>query len=75
MTQVLNETVFDHIPQSRKASILFTTRTRKAAVDQAGSNIIELGGFSDGEATESVKKQLLRQQQEEDNKCIRDQRR
>lgn len=35
--------LMDYLPHSRKGSIIFTTRTRKAAIDLAGSNVVELG--------------------------------
>ena len=50
----------DYLPASCKGSIIFTTRNRKAAVKQAGNNIIEVGEMNPADAKEVLKKSLLR---------------
>ena len=49
----------DYLPASCKGSIIFTTRNRKAAVKQAGNNIIEVGEMNPADAKEVLKKSLL----------------
>ncbi|KAH8723879.1 kinesin light chain, partial [Phaeosphaeriaceae sp. PMI808] len=52
--------LIDYLPHSsRKGSIVFTTRTREAAVDLAGSNGVELGELSEGEGKEVLRTRLL----------------
>jgi len=52
--------LIDYLPHSsRKGSIVFTTRTREAAVDLAGSNSVELGELSEGEGKEVLRTRLL----------------
>ncbi|KAI9778746.1 MAG: hypothetical protein M1816_003919 [Peltula sp. TS41687] len=50
----------DYLPQSRKGSIVFTTRTRKAAIDLAGSDATELGKLDVSEAKEVLRTRLVR---------------
>jgi hypothetical protein len=50
--------LIDYLLYSRKGSIVFTTRTRKAAVDLARSNVIELGELSEGEGKEVLRTRL-----------------
>jgi tetratricopeptide (TPR) repeat protein len=49
----------DYIPTSRKGSVLFTTRTRAAAIRLAESNVIALGGMDQNEAAEVLRTRLL----------------
>ncbi|KAF2475260.1 kinesin light chain [Lindgomyces ingoldianus] len=52
--------LIDYLPHSnRKGSIVFTTRTREAAVDLAGSNSVELGELGEGEGKEVLRTRLL----------------
>lgn len=60
----LNETsgadrLVDWLPLSRKGSIVFTTRTRTAAVRLAESNVIALGELTEAEARDMLRKRLL----------------
>ncbi|KAH8684353.1 hypothetical protein BGZ60DRAFT_502573 [Tricladium varicosporioides] len=52
--------LIDYLPASCKGSIIFTTRTRKAAVKQAGSDIIQVDEMSQDDAMEFLRKSLLR---------------
>ena len=49
----------DYLPDSRSGSIVFTTRTRKAAVDLAGSIVVELGELTEKEAEKVLSTRLL----------------
>lgn len=62
--------LFDYLPRSRKGSIVFTTRTRKAAVHQVDNNVLELGELSEVEAKEVLGKRLIRKNQLNDNKVV-----
>jgi tetratricopeptide (TPR) repeat protein len=53
------ERLIDYLPSSRHGSILFTTRTRLAAVELSGANSIALGQLTISEATDILKKRLL----------------
>jgi tetratricopeptide (TPR) repeat protein/RecA/RadA recombinase len=53
------ERLIDYLPSSRHGSVLFTTRTRLAAVDLSGANSIALGQLTILEATEVLKTRLL----------------
>ncbi|KAI1524035.1 hypothetical protein PtrSN001C_011210 [Pyrenophora tritici-repentis] len=55
--------LIDYLPHSRKGSIVFTTRTRKAAIDLAENNVIVLGELSEREALEMVRTRLILEQQ------------
>ncbi|KAF2181607.1 kinesin light chain 1 [Zopfia rhizophila CBS 207.26] len=55
--------LIDYLPRSRKGSIVFTTRTRVAAVKLAESNVIALGELDKAEATEVLKTRLLQEHQ------------
>jgi tetratricopeptide (TPR) repeat protein len=55
--------LIDYLPHSRKGSIIFTTRTRKAAIDLAGSTVVELGELNDQEAREMLGTRLLPEHQ------------
>jgi len=50
----------DHLPFSRKGSILFTTRNRKAAVKQAGVDIITLEEMSEIDSQKLLKTSLIK---------------
>lgn len=54
-----NARLIDYLPKSRKGSIVFTTRTAKAAVDLAGNNVIELGELNGSEARNLLKIRLF----------------
>jgi hypothetical protein len=47
------------LPQSRRGAIIFTTRTRTAALKLAELNLISLGGLERVEASDLLKKRLL----------------
>jgi tetratricopeptide (TPR) repeat protein len=53
------ERLIDYLPSSRHGSILFTTRTRLAAVELSGANSIALGQLTISEATEVLETRLL----------------
>jgi tetratricopeptide (TPR) repeat protein len=48
----------DYLPHSRKGSIVFTTRTRKAAVKLAGGNHIQLNELEEAEARKMLEKHV-----------------
>lgn len=54
--------LIDYIPYSRKGSIVFTTRTRVAAIKLAES-VLELGKLEKAEAKEILRKRLLQEHQ------------
>jgi hypothetical protein len=51
--------LIDYLPYSRYGLIIFTTRTQKAAVKQAGSNIIKLYQMDQVEAKKVLEKSLI----------------
>jgi hypothetical protein len=51
--------LIDYLPSSHYGSIIFTTRTRKAAVKQAGSNMIKVYEMNQVEAKEVLEKSLI----------------
>jgi tetratricopeptide (TPR) repeat protein len=53
------------LPRSGKGSIIFTTRTRAAAIELAEDRIIALGEFENAEAIEILHKRLLPEHQHE----------
>ncbi|KAF2726400.1 hypothetical protein EJ04DRAFT_223043, partial [Polyplosphaeria fusca] len=53
------ERLIDFVPHSRKGSVLFTTRTRKAAVDLAGGTALQLGELDEREAKELLRARLF----------------
>ncbi|KAF2647204.1 TPR-like protein [Lophiostoma macrostomum CBS 122681] len=55
--------LIDNLPYSRKGSIVFTTRTRVAAVKLAESKVIALGELDKVEATELLKTRLFQEHQ------------
>jgi tetratricopeptide (TPR) repeat protein len=55
----VTERLIDYLPQSRKGSVIFTTRTTKAAIELAGSNVIELGQLDATDAKELARTRLL----------------
>ncbi|KFA81514.1 hypothetical protein S40288_09942 [Stachybotrys chartarum IBT 40288] len=62
--------LIDYLPHSRKGSIVFTTRTRKAAIALAGSKVIELGKLNVREAKEVLGKRLLQKGLLEDDEIV-----
>jgi tetratricopeptide (TPR) repeat protein len=65
--------LIDYLPRSRKGSVIFTTRTAKAANDLAESNVIELGELGKEEAKEMLRTRLLlKHQHQVENKAIVD---
>ena len=52
--------MIDYLPQSRKGSTVFTTRTRVAAIKLAKSNVIALGELDEKEARKILETRLLR---------------
>ena len=55
--------LIDWLPHSRKGSIVFTTRTREAAIKLAASNVVPLGELTETEAEEVMKSRLLQEHQ------------
>jgi tetratricopeptide (TPR) repeat protein len=53
--------LFDWLPYSRKGSIVFTTRTREAAIKLAESNVVPLGKLTKAEAEEVLETRLLQE--------------
>jgi tetratricopeptide (TPR) repeat protein len=53
------ERLIDYLPSSRHGSVLFTTRTRLAAVELSGANSIALGRLTISEATDVLETHLL----------------
>jgi hypothetical protein len=53
------ERLIDYLPSSRHGSVLFTTRTRLAAVELSGANSIALGQLTICEATDVLETHLL----------------
>jgi tetratricopeptide (TPR) repeat protein len=51
--------LIDYLPSSRYGWIIFTTRTRKAAVKQAGNNIIKVYEMDQVEARKVLEKSLI----------------
>jgi tetratricopeptide (TPR) repeat protein len=51
--------LIDYLPSSRYGSIIFTTRTRTAAVKQAGNNIIKIYEMDQVEARKVLEKSLI----------------
>jgi hypothetical protein len=65
--------LLDYLLHSRKGSIVFTTRTAKAANDLAESDVIELGELGEEEAKEVLKTRLsLKHQHQVENQAIVD---
>jgi tetratricopeptide (TPR) repeat protein len=55
--------LIDYLPHSRKGAIVFTTRTRVAAIQLAENNVIALGELDKPEAIEILRTRLLREHQ------------
>jgi tetratricopeptide (TPR) repeat protein len=53
------ERLIDYLPSGRHGSVLFTTRTRLAAVELSGANSIALGQLTISEATDVMETRLL----------------
>jgi tetratricopeptide (TPR) repeat protein len=53
------ERLIDYLPSSRHGSVLFTTRTRLAAVELSGANSIALGQLTISEAIDVLETRLL----------------
>jgi tetratricopeptide (TPR) repeat protein len=49
----------DFLPCSRHGSVVFTTRTRNAAIDLAGGTVMQLGELTEEEAGEVLRTRLL----------------
>ncbi|KAF2176127.1 TPR-like protein, partial [Zopfia rhizophila CBS 207.26] len=49
----------DYLPKSKHGSILFTTRTRKAATKLAGKNVISVSEMNENVAKDLLKKSLI----------------
>ncbi|KAF1981079.1 kinesin light chain, partial [Aulographum hederae CBS 113979] len=61
--------LIDYLPHSRRGSVLFTTRTRKAAVRQAESTILDVGLLSPTEAKDLLRKRLISTHQKVDERA------
>jgi tetratricopeptide (TPR) repeat protein len=59
------ERLIDYLPSSRHGSVLFTTRTRLAAVELSGANSIALGQLTISEATCVLETRLLSEHRHE----------
>lgn len=59
--------LFDHLPNNRRGSLLFTTRTRKAAIKEAGVNTMQLLEMSQKEARNVLEKSLVEKSLLEDH--------
>ncbi|KAF2198804.1 purine and uridine phosphorylase [Delitschia confertaspora ATCC 74209] len=68
----ITDRLIDCLPHSRKGSIIFTTRTREAAIKLAESNVILLGKLNDQEAKEMLSRRLSQEHQHqlEDGKTV-----
>jgi tetratricopeptide (TPR) repeat protein len=53
--------LIDCLPQSRQGSVIFTTRTRAAAMELAQNNVMALGELQRGEAVDMLDRRLLQQ--------------
>ncbi|KAF2494969.1 hypothetical protein BU16DRAFT_590237 [Lophium mytilinum] len=62
--------LIDYLPHSRKGSIIFTTRTRKAAIKLAPNNAVKLGELDEGEAKEVLGKLLLQKDMPKDDDMV-----
>jgi tetratricopeptide (TPR) repeat protein len=62
--------LIDHLPRSRKGSIVFTTRIRKAAVKLAGSNHIQLNELNEAEAKKMLEQKMPNEDLLEDGKVV-----
>jgi len=51
--------LINFVPHSRKGSVLFTTRSRKAAVDLAGGNALQLDELDKREVKELLSARLM----------------
>jgi tetratricopeptide (TPR) repeat protein len=59
--------LIDYLPYSRKGNIIFTTRTKKAALRLAENNILQLDKLSKEEAKEVLRTRLLPEYQHQVN--------
>jgi hypothetical protein len=64
--------LIDFLPRNRKGSIVFTTRTRVAAIELAGSNVIRIGELDEKEATKMLETRLLRRDLIQDVTVVRE---
>ncbi|KAF2198292.1 kinesin light chain [Delitschia confertaspora ATCC 74209] len=73
-TKSSKDRLIDFLPRSNKGSIVFTTRTRKVAIDLADSNVMELGKLAEEEAEEVLMTRLLPGKQHllDDNQVVRE---
>lgn len=53
--------LIDYLPFSRKGSIIFTTRSRRAAIKQAGNDVIQAGLMTQSDAKQVLERSLIRQ--------------
>ncbi|KAJ4994035.1 kinesin light chain [Stagonosporopsis vannaccii] len=51
--------LMDHIPKSDHGAVIFTTRTKKVAIDLAGNKLIEIDKLNKSEARELLNTRLL----------------
>jgi hypothetical protein len=57
----------NHLPKSKHGSILFTTRSRKAATKLAGKNVVSVSEMDDATAKGLLKRNLIKQDLLEDD--------
>jgi hypothetical protein len=60
----------DFLPRSRRGRIIFTTRTRKAAVALAESRVVELRDMSGAECKQMIAQRLIKKELVEDDEGI-----
>jgi pyruvate carboxylase len=66
----VTDQLIDYLPHSRKGSIVFTTRTRKAAVKLAGHNHIQLCELNEVEAKKMLEQHIPNENLLEDSRVI-----
>jgi tetratricopeptide (TPR) repeat protein len=62
--------LIDYLPNSRKGSIIFTTRSRKAAVNLAGSDIVQLSELDEAESKKMLEQRLPQKDLRGDDKIV-----
>ena len=61
--------LIDYLPSSRYGSIVFTTRNRKAAVKQAGGNVVKVYEMDQADAKKILEKTLIQKHILKENKA------
>jgi tetratricopeptide (TPR) repeat protein len=68
----VTDRLIDYLPHSRKGSVVFTTRTRKAAVRLAGSSLVQLSELDEAEAKKMLSQHLPRKELLEDDEIVQE---